>query len=156
MQKDNFFTRARFEPKKFYPKSVKIATKVNSYNSVKGAKDPNSAKKCKKIKSISKMGQKNYTKKREIASKLTFTKNSVKFGSNFTQDKKHFTKTLFAHSYIFASMEFRGNTGCGIMSVSHTSNQALLRTLVMLNSGLRPSSNITQCSQLCLFWGIGH
>ena len=49
------------------------------------------------------------------------------------------------------------NTGCGIMSVSHTPNQALLRTLVMLNSGLRPSFNITQCSQLglvdiCALW----
>ena len=31
------------------------------------------------------------------------------------------------------------NTGFGIMSVSHTSNQALLRTLIMLNSELRPS-----------------
>ena len=48
------------------------------------------------------------------------------------------------------------NTGCGIMSVSHTPNQALLRTLVMLNLGLRPSFNITQCSQLVLVWGMGH
>ena len=48
------------------------------------------------------------------------------------------------------------NTGFGIMSVSHTPNQALLRTLVMLNSGLRPLFNVTQCSQLGLVWGIGH
>ena len=34
------------------------------------------------------------------------------------------------------------NTGCGITSVSHTPNQALLRTLIMLNLGLRPSFNI--------------
>ena len=47
------------------------------------------------------------------------------------------------------------NTDCGIMSVSHTPNQALLRTLVMLSSGLRPSFNITQCSQLGLVWGMG-
>ena len=48
------------------------------------------------------------------------------------------------------------NTGCGIMSVSHTPNQASLRTLVMLNSGLRPSFNITQFSQLGVVWGMGH
>ena len=48
------------------------------------------------------------------------------------------------------------NTGCGIMSVSHTPNQAMLRTLVMLNSGLCPSFNITQCSQLGLVWVMGH
>ena len=30
------------------------------------------------------------------------------------------------------------------------SDQAMLRTLVMLNLGLRPSFNITQCSQLGL------
>ena len=47
-------------------------------------------------------------------------------------------------------------TGCGIMSVSHTPNQALLRTLEMLNSGLRPSFNISQCSQLSLVLGMGH
>ena len=29
MEKDNFLTQARFEPKLFYPKSMKIATKVN-------------------------------------------------------------------------------------------------------------------------------
>ena len=48
------------------------------------------------------------------------------------------------------------NTGCGIMSVSHTPNQALLRALVMFNSGLRPSFNITQCSKVDLVWGMGH
>ena len=48
------------------------------------------------------------------------------------------------------------NTGCGIMSLSHTPNQASLRTRVMLNSGLRPSFNITQCSQLSLVWGMEH
>ena len=48
------------------------------------------------------------------------------------------------------------NTGCGIMSVSHNPNQALLRTLVTLNLGLRPSFNITQCSQLTLVWGMEH
>ena len=48
------------------------------------------------------------------------------------------------------------NTGCGIMSVSHTPNQALMRTLVMLNSGLHPSFNITQCSQFGLVCGMGH
>ena len=48
------------------------------------------------------------------------------------------------------------NTGCGIMSLSHTPKQALLRTLVMLNLGLRPSLNITQCSQVGLVWGMGH
>ena len=42
------------------------------------------------------------------------------------------------------------------MSVSHTPNHALLRTLVMLNSGLRPSFDIDQCSQLGLVWGTGH
>ena len=42
------------------------------------------------------------------------------------------------------------------MSVSQTPNQALLRTLVMLNTGLRPSFNITQCSQQGLVWGMGH
>ena len=46
-------------------------------------------------------------------------------------------------------------TGCSIMSVSHTPNQAS-RTQVILNSGLRPSFNITQCSHLVLFWGMGH
>ena len=48
------------------------------------------------------------------------------------------------------------NNDCGVMSVSHTTNQALPKTLLMLNSGLRPSFNITQCSQLGLVWGMGH
>ena len=47
-------------------------------------------------------------------------------------------------------------TGCGKMSESHTPNLALLRKLVMLNSGLRLSFNITQCSQLDRVWGMGH
>ena len=42
------------------------------------------------------------------------------------------------------------------MSVFYTPNQASLRTLVILNSGLRPKFNITQCSQLGLVWGMGH
>ena len=42
------------------------------------------------------------------------------------------------------------------MSVSHTLNQASLRALVMLNSGLHPLFNITQRSQLSLGWGMGH
>ena len=42
------------------------------------------------------------------------------------------------------------NTGCGLMSMSHTPNQALLRLLVMLNSWLCPLFNITQFSQLGL------
>ena len=46
------------------------------------------------------------------------------------------------------------DTGCGIMLVSHTQNQALLTTLVTLNSGLHPLFNITQCPKLGLVWGM--
>ena len=42
------------------------------------------------------------------------------------------------------------------MSVTHTPNQTLLKTLVMLNSGLRPSLNITQVFKLGPFLGKGH
>ena len=38
---------------------------------------------------------------------------------------------------------------------AHTLNQAS-RTLVIINSGLRPSFNITKCSHLGLVWGRGH
>ena len=49
MQKDNFFTQARFEPKKIYPKKCVNHDKSNSrQNSEKGPKDPNSAKKAQK------------------------------------------------------------------------------------------------------------
>ena len=129
---------------------------MNSYKSVKGPKDPNSATKCWKVTSIFKMSQKITPKREKLCHNSLLQQNSVKFGLNFTQDKKHFTWTLFTHSYVFASLKCRENTGCGILSVYHTSNQALLKTLVMLNSGLRPTFNITQCSQLCLFWGIWH
>ena len=46
MQKDTNFTETRFVPKLFY----QITTKVNSQqNSVKGPKDPASAKNCQKV-----------------------------------------------------------------------------------------------------------
>ena len=43
---------------------------------------------------------KNYTKKSKIVTELIFTTHSVKFGSNFTRDRKHFTQTLFARLII--------------------------------------------------------
>ena len=50
MQKDNLFTRTRFKPKLFYPKKCVNYDKSNSrQNSVKGPKDPLSAKKCQKV-----------------------------------------------------------------------------------------------------------
>ena len=48
------------------------------------------------------------------------------------------------------------STDCVILSVSHTPNQALLRTLEVLNLGLRPLFNITECSQLGLVRDMGH
>ena len=47
--KKQFFTQTWFEPKIFYPKKCVKYDKSNSHqNSVKGPKDPNSAKKCQK------------------------------------------------------------------------------------------------------------
>ena len=42
------------------------------------------------------------------------------------------------------------NTGCGIVSVSYTQNQARLRTLSNDYPGLRTSFNISRCSQFGL------
>ena len=77
---------------------------MNSRNSVKGPKDPNSAKKCQKVTSSSKMCQKITPKRAKSRHNSLLRQNSVKFGSNFTQVRKHFTRTLFARSYVFASL----------------------------------------------------
>ena len=51
MQKDNFFTQTRFEPKIFYPEKCVNYDKSNLWqNSVKGQKEPKSVKKkCQKV-----------------------------------------------------------------------------------------------------------
>ena len=66
MQKDNYFTRARFEPKYFYPKKcVNYDKSTLQQNSVKGPKEPNSNINFKNV-------LKNATKKSKCVTLLTF------------------------------------------------------------------------------------
>ena len=73
MQKDNFVTQARFEPKICYPKKCVNYDKSNSpQNSVNGPKDPNVPKNAKKLHKVPKYAKKNANKKGKIATLLTF------------------------------------------------------------------------------------
>ena len=72
LQKDNFFTQARLEPKYFYPKKCLSYDKSTSQqNSVKGPKEPNSAKKNVKTRHKVLKCAKNATKKRKCVTLLT-------------------------------------------------------------------------------------
>ena len=90
MQKDNFFTRARFEPQLFYPKKcVNYDKSILRQNSVKGPKEPNSAKKFQKITKSVQNVPKNATKKREcvyysLSQQSHFWKSLDQFGSIWT------------------------------------------------------------------------
>ena len=95
MEKDNFcFTQTGSKPKIFYPK--KCANYNNSYlrqNSVNGPKYLNSAKKMSKKHKVLKNG----TKKRKIATLLTF---SIKQHDIL----QRFYPTLFARWCVFSSL----------------------------------------------------
>ena len=74
-------------------------------NIVNGPKYPNSeGKNAKKQHKFPKYAKKNYTKNAKLRHNSVLRQNRVKFGSNFTPASKHFTHTLFARSYIFASL----------------------------------------------------
>ena len=105
MQKDNFFTQTWFEPKIHYPKNCVNYNKSNLQQiSVKGPKDPNSAKKMPKSNIKFQNVPKNATKKREMVPLPTFPRYSVKFCKDITPDRIFFTPTLLAHLYVFASL----------------------------------------------------
>ena len=72
MQKDNFFTRAKFEPKYYNPKKcVNYDKSTLQQNSVKGPKEPYSNINFKNV-------QKNATKKIECLTLLTFLTKKAK------------------------------------------------------------------------------
>ena len=131
---------------------------MNLHNSVKGQKKTQMVQKSAKSKTNFQKVPKIKPKRANLRINSLLQQNSVKFGSNFTQDRKHLTWILFSCLYVFASLprrnvwsqptdiwsnelKFKKNHNNGWKKLTKSAQAYVLKKLYI------PLSNFWKCAQ---------